>query len=704
MTKSLVQVAMTIKRIGFAISLALASLILATLAFDLYKMNVHRQATQGAQQSSLLSSMLNEAVVELSVERSLIHLGLNQPEPINGALQERIVAQREKAQARFAELDRSVAANRRLETGEAFLEKLTQSLSVLGFFRDEADALLALPLAERAADRVEGLPQEFTSMIVSLDQLGVQLREDGIEIPNRILVLEQIQRQAWNLQEYGGRERNGLAVAISRGTPLSQGQQQHLATMSDRALAAWEAMQPLRRDPYLAAEITEKINAVQDSYFAGYWEQRTAILEASSQGAAYPIDYDGFVAVSGQAIDAALDLLFAVGRAKSAFWEQQASSESLATGFYGLVFLIAAALSGYFIYFIHRPVTGRICALTALMSELADGDKSVDLAPFHSRDEIGQMARAVEVFKENQIEMVRVKEQQQEAERRAEQEKRESRKALANDFQEKVGSMIETLSVSAGQMKQTADRMAELAESSSERCAVVSISSGQANENVRNVADSSDEMNRSIAEIAEQAAQSSKITAHAVDNAKHSNTTVQALTESASQISQVSELITDIASQTNLLALNATIEAARAGDAGKGFAVVASEVQSLAKRTAEATEQISEQISQMQNATEQTISAISAIVKDIDGISESVQSIAQAVEKQRSSSQEIAHGTQQAASGNEDVASGIDEVQTAVRNTGDAAGEVAHAAGELNTTTGTLRREVDEFLAGIQAS
>ena len=345
-----------------------------------------------------------------------------------------------------------------------------------------------------------------------------------------------------------------------------------------------------------------------------------------------------------------------------------------------------------------------IKVMTGAMTQLSQGDLAVAIPAQDQRDEIGHMAQAVQVFKDNAIRVKQLEADQKAAEEQARQDKKRAMTELADRFQGQVGGIVDTVSSAASEMQAAAQSMTATAEETSRQAGVVSAASEEASANVQTVATAAEELSSSISEISRQVVQSTQIAGQAVEEAGRTNTTVQGLAEAAERIGAVVSLINDIASQTNLLALNATIEAARAGEAGKGFAVVASEVKNLANQTSKATEEISSQISGMQDATRQAVSAIHGISQTIKQVNDIATGIAAAVEEQSAATQEIARTVQSTAAGTAEVSTNIAGVTAAATETGAAATQVLTASGELAQQGELLRSEVSKFLSAVRAS
>jgi methyl-accepting chemotaxis protein len=351
-----------------------------------------------------------------------------------------------------------------------------------------------------------------------------------------------------------------------------------------------------------------------------------------------------------------------------------------------------------------RAISQPISAMTSALTKLASGDFNVVLPGLHRHDEIGEMAGAARVFKDNMIETERLRAEQLADQQAQSLQRRDERLRLASGFQDAVGSIVDKLSSEATELEAAASTLTRTAETTLELSGVVSEASSEASGNIRSVAAAIEQMTSSVGEIGRQVLESSSIAQSAVEHAKTTDARIAALSQAAGRIGDVVKLITGIAEQTNLLALNATIEAARAGDAGRGFAVVAQEVKALAAQTAKATEEIDVQISGMQSATLESVEAIKQIGTVILRISEVSGMIAAAVEEQSAATREIARNVQMASSGAAQVGGAIADVHQGAADTGSASGQVLSSAQSLSGQASQLKLEVDNFLASIRAA
>lgn len=380
--------------------------------------------------------------------------------------------------------------------------------------------------------------------------------------------------------------------------------------------------------------------------------------------------------------------------------ESEAWSSFLTAG--GLSSLLLL-MTGIVVAVIVRSITAPIARMTDAMCALSRGDYATEVFGTERSDEIGEMSRAVQVFKDNGLEAQRLAAEQA-REQEEKQRSAEYRAERSRSFDQEVSAVLETVGKVSAEMRATAKSMTDTAEETSAQAQVVTSVAEQTSENVQSVSSASGELTGSVNEISRQVTQSTEIAKRAIAEAEQANKTVEGLAGAAKKIGEVVNLIQDIAEQTNLLALNATIEAARAGEAGKGFAVVASEVKNLANQTAKATEDISAQIASMQGATSETVGAIDAVREIIDQIGSNATAIATSVEQQATMTSHITQNVDEVAGGAKEVTASIGEVNAAATRSGEAAAQVLSTAEELSRQSDVLRDQVKRFLEDVKAA
>ena len=390
---------------------------------------------------------------------------------------------------------------------------------------------------------------------------------------------------------------------------------------------------------------------------------------------------------------------------KGAETETQLAADSYASIFRVLVGLIvvAVAIAIAAAYYLVRDVSRGIASIIRPMQSLGEGDLSAEVPHRGDKTEIGAMADALQIFKEA---LIAKKAADEAAARDAEAKIERGRRvdAITRKFEAMIGEVVGTVSAASTELEASATTLTNTAQRGQELATVVAAASEEASTNVQAVASASEELSSSITEISRRVQDSARMAAEAVEQAAWTNDRVNALSQAASRIGDVVELINTIAGQTNLLALNATIEAARAGEAGRGFAVVASEVKALAEQTAKATGEIGAQVSGIQVATQESVSAIQEIGGTIERLSEVAAAIAAAVEEQGAATQEISRNVQQASVGTQEVSSNVTDVQRGAIETGEASTEVLSAARSLATDSTRLKVEVAQFLESVRAA
>lgn len=373
-----------------------------------------------------------------------------------------------------------------------------------------------------------------------------------------------------------------------------------------------------------------------------------------------------------------------------------------------LTLLLVAAIGvissvGFAMWLVSRRVTYPLGTVTGVVRQMAEGDLHATVPETDRKDEIGQIAQALEQFKRGLLEAKRL-EAEQKAEQAAKEERRQRLERLTTDFASKLGDVSAALARSATDMRSSAAGLTGAAKAAAAQAAQVANASDESAAGVQSVAAATEEINASIAEIARQVVEASNVARSAVEDAGETTRTMDGLQGAATRIEEVVGLIQGIAAQTNLLALNATIEAARAGEAGKGFAVVASEVKALATQTGKATEDITSQVASIQRETTAAVTAIARIASTIDKIGAITTALAAAIEQQQASTNEISRTVQDVANGTQAVCDAVQGVSQAAANTGGAASAVEGTASDVTRQSVVLNTEVDQFVKTIMAA
>lgn len=682
----------------------LSAAVLALTALESYRAaeQMHRSAL--VTESNRIADLLLISAGNWAVERGVINAALAAPEPLRGSTRSMIAERRNTADAALTEALDQIVAGPAFRGRDDLVEAVRSLYASLQTLRSSADIELSKPDATRRRETVSAWVPGITKLIMESQRLRVAAQYLPDTTQTNILLAQDVKHAVWTMSEYAGRERAIVGGLISSHTAMTPDKLKDLAALRGRVEQAWSGIRAYLEKERADPSIRASASRVEAAFFGRFESVRQGVYAAGTEGKPYPLDAAAWISEATAGIDSLLSLAKTAGQVSADLASRSdadGKSRMLANAGLLVAGLILAALAFWIVI---GRTTRPIRLLTDRMLELADGNLEIELPNADRGDEVSQMSRAVEVFRENALEVKRLEAQQQAAAQQAEAEKRKSMEELASAFEASVKRVVDAVASAASDMEVTASDMSATTDQSLRQAGAVAAAATQASSNVQTVASASEELAASISEIGHQAGESRRIATSAVDTANTTNRQVEGLVEAAQKIGHVISLIQDIAEQTNLLALNATIEAARAGDAGRGFAVVANEVKSLASQVAGATNDISEQINGIQAATSEAAGSIKAIAQTITEINENAASIAAAVEQQNAATVEISRNVQEAFTGTAEVARNAEGLNAASRETGAAANRVLKVAGGLARHAEQLSKEVEHFIATVRAA
>ncbi|UEM22174.1 methyl-accepting chemotaxis protein [Skermanella mucosa] len=580
--------------------------------------------------------------------------------------------------------------------------EVRDAMAKLDSLRRDADAALQVDVGQRPRQLIDTWMGSTGSTLELLAKISSVLLEPARAMDPMFSELIGVKDAAVIAREASTPIRVMFDSAVAKQGITAEDRLQ-MALVRGRLDTAWRMLKEAAQRPGALEPIKAAVAAAERSYMNDYLQKREAVLTAIGAGQDLPVRLDELNVLADRSqsdLDAVANVALDEMNRHAAEKEAAAATALMANG---AIFMAAIILGIAGLRIVRRRVTTPIRGIVEAMRRVARGDVSGEV-PFTDRhDEIGALADALLVFKDNAVERERLEAAQ--AEERSAKERRAAEiDMLIRNFDQGVTGILRTVSAAATELDSTAQSMAAIAEETSRQVTASAAAAEQTSANVQTVAAAAEEMSGSLQEIARQVTRSTGIANAAVQQAEQTNGTVQGLAEAAHKIGEVVDLISNIANQTNLLALNATIEAARAGEAGKGFAVVASEAKNLATATAKATDEISSHITNMQAASTGAVGAIEGIGGTIRQINDITVTIAAAVEEQTAATGEISRNVTQAAAGTQEVSANVGQVTQASDQTGAAANQVRSAAGQLAQQSEMLRGEVERFLASIKAA
>ena len=529
-------------------------------------------------------------------------------------------------------------------------------------YRDVIDAALNKPLADRDPKLRDNWINDFRSLLTRFQQIRTRLEFGVMHLDGEATLLMNLEQVSWTGAEYYSREWFIMDGPVAAKRPFTADELAQAAAARGRLDQITSQVRNVGTGDRVPEELRRHVERFEKEILNPYNKLRSEILSASAKEKPYPVTADELAERVAKISDALTEVshVFQVAAENRSAEMSRAAMQTMIQSLVVLVLTIALAIAGFWVAFarVSRPLN----RITGSMLQIAEGHDDVDV-PFVDRgDEVGDMARSLQIFKDKSLDARRLSAERERT--RAEKRQRDEKRAeLSHNFEINAEKLAQTLAMAASSMEGTARSMSSTAEKTTGQTVTVAAAAEQASVSVHTVASAAEELSASIAEIGRQVSKSSDIAGKAVADTQRTDQTVQKLAETAIKIGEVVDLIRNIANQTNLLALNATIEAARAGEAGKGFAVVASEVKNLASQTAKATEDITAQISEIQGATKEAVDAIRSIGSVIGEVSQIAVSLSAAIEEQGAATQEIVRNVHQAAGGSKDVTENIQHVK-----------------------------------------
>jgi methyl-accepting chemotaxis protein len=588
---------------------------------------------------------------------------------------------------------------------DALATELRSALAKAHDYRRRADEALTQPRAQRDPELVKNLIPVLSAFVKAAQDVwtaSLYTVSSADPVIAKYAALKQI---GWTMRDTAGLERSLVASAISAKQPIAAEALGRAAEYRAAVDYGFKMALDMTGETTEHMAVRAAIARAREHYFDGFRPLADKLKAASASGANYPITVADWVATTTPQLGTLLEVMYGASRAS----EDHAATLT-ASAQRELVTQVAALVLGLMLatvcaWIVLGRVTSPLDRMRGAVARLADGDyiesHNRDAA---RRDEIGAMARGLEVLRRGLGDASRQRVEQEADKGRAENERRDGLQRVAEQVERQILGVVGDLGKSAGGMQTSARSMVSALDGSSSAMASVAAAATQASMNVETVAAAANQLSASIGEIGSQVQRAADVSREAAAQANKTNETVESLAEAGQRIGDVVNLIQSIAAQTNLLALNATIEAARAGEAGKGFAVVASEVKNLANQTARATEDIKTQVDAIQTATKGAVEAIGGIRATIDNVNGIATAIASAVEEQGAATQEITRNIDQAATGTRAVSSSIATVSSASEGIGRDAAAVLAASEALGAMATQLRDATGSLVRGIRQS
>ena len=640
---------------------------------------------------------------EVLLERVTTGNALRAPGAVSSDVKLAISKHREIIARKFAGALQSIRSQQFPER-QRMLSDLDEKIARADAMRARADAALALPRQERDAGLVKNFIPTLSETVDAAFHVWLSVSNHLTASEPTLAKLTTIKQISWRMRDIAGRERSNIAAGIAAGMPVSPEFRIANQIIRSNVSLLWDELEVLMLDPQIPDAVRAAQTKAKDLYFARFRTLADQMAELGGPDRPYTMTASQWVETTTPQIASLLDILDACAAASKTL-ALTAASDLLWSLRAAVILTTFAVLAGLVIIArVNSNITRPLMRMTRIVEQLGDRDFSVEIPDAKGRDEIATLMRSLSILKIGLLDAERTKSEAQAAETRNAGTRREELLDFANEFQSKVGDIIDSVSGASKELERAANVLSVSAETTRQQSTGAANTSGQAAGNVQSVASATEEMSMSIDEISRQVHDSSAMAANAVKQARETDDQIGRLQQSADSINNVVELIAQIAAQTNLLALNATIESARAGEAGRGFAVVASEVKLLATQTGKATEDIRRQIAGIQDATHHSVAALKEIIDTINDLSEVTTSIASAVEEQSVATQEISRNVEQAAHGSMEVARSFEKVSASTAEIGSASTQVFSAAKSLADQSNSLQSVVRLFVEKVRAA
>jgi methyl-accepting chemotaxis protein len=660
-----------------------------------------REATaQRRMEVGSITRYLFLAMQNMRIERGTVSAAIIESEPVDSATWQDIQNLRARSARALTEaLDMLLRLD--FSDRDRWVTELRTKSAAVEAIRADADEFLRKRGLGTSTEVNEKWVAAVGTLVDRMDALSSRL-SSGVRLNDPFFdQMMTVKQLAWSVRSDAGSERLMIGDALAGGGKVSDEWQRKTTELRQRVSTIWATLLNFVDDPQTPQALWDSIAEAKEAYFSHYIRDRDEIYKSLNAGDRPRTTSRAWIQESNPALESLISVAnTAVDLAQTA--AERMSADAQRHFWYQSLLVLSAVLIGLLALFkIRRNVIAPIITLTVAMRQLAAGNTGTDIPNTKRQDELGAMARAVEIFKQAAIENARLRIQQDEMAARTNVARQAAAAQLTKAFDAKVGKLVQSLRTSAGDMEETARSMSETAEEAGQVSKLATDFAEQTSSNVREMAAATEKFATSAREIGSRVSTSVCLVGKAVDDTRRTDNAVSILSQRSERIEQIVKLISDIAAQTNLLALNATIESARAGQAGRGFGVVASEVKTLATQTARATEEIASHVAQSQQATRDVVAAIKGVGSTIEQLHLIASAIAAAVEEQHAVAQEIARSVVEAASATQEVTINISHVRHAADHTGSTSTKVLAAATALSQNSSELSREVELFLASV---